>query len=157
MNIMKTMIALAAVAASCGLAMADGQEKAPGCQSGVCAVTDKPALSEEGFQLLTSGEMKRIVDSKSAIILDARTGKYDDGQRIPGAKALSPMSSKEEVSQALPDKGASIVTYCANLKCPASAALAKHLKELGYMNIKEYPEGIQGWISAGNPVEKAAK
>jgi rhodanese-related sulfurtransferase len=32
--------------------------------------------------------------------------------------------------------------------------LAAHLKKLGYTNIMEYQEGIEGWIKAGNKVEK---
>ena len=32
------------------------------------------------------------------VILDARTGKYDDGRRIPGAKSLSPTAKPEEVA-----------------------------------------------------------
>jgi rhodanese-related sulfurtransferase len=96
--------------------------------------------------------MKKVVESKSAIVLDARTGKYDDGKRIPGALSLSAESSKAEVEKTIPDKKSAIVTYCSNLKCPASGKLAKHLKALGYTNIKEYPEGIQGWMAAGNPV-----
>jgi rhodanese-related sulfurtransferase len=104
--------------------------------------------------MLSTEEFKNIVDKKSSLIFDARTGKYDNGERIPGAKSLSAASSAEEVTNAIPDKNASIVTYCANPKCPASAALAEHLKKLGYTNIMEYPEGIDGWIKAGNKVDK---
>ena len=125
------------------------------CPSGVCSATQ--VSSEEGFVLLTSGEMKKIVDAKSATILDARTGKFDDGNRIPGAKSLSSESSAADVAKVIPDKNLPVVTYCANLKCPASGMLAKHLKSLGYSNIREYPEGIEGWISSGNAVEKASK
>ncbi|HAE41273.1 MAG TPA: sulfurtransferase, partial [Candidatus Riflebacteria bacterium] len=88
--------------------------------------------------------------------LDARSGKYDDGKRIADALSLNAESKPEEVSKVLPKKDALIVTYCANLKCPASNALYNHLKSLGYTNLIEYPEGIQGWIEAGNPV-KATK
>jgi rhodanese-related sulfurtransferase len=107
------------------------------------------------FKMLSTAEFKTIVDNKSSLIFDARVGKYDTGERIPGAKSLSADSTAEEVAKAIPDKNASIVTYCANLQCPASAALAAHLKKLGYTNIMEYPEGIDGWKKAGNKVEKA--
>ncbi len=161
---MKTLIAIAVSALSASVALAGAccgagaggcQAPAPKkaeCPSGVCSLTQAPVVSEEGFQLLTSGDMKKVVESKSAIVLDARTGKYDDGKRIPGALSLSAESSKAEVEKTIPDKKSAIVTYCSNLKCPASGKLAKHLKALGYTNIKEYPEGIQGWMAAGNPV-----
>ncbi len=88
-------------------------------------------------------------------ILDARSGQYDDGKRIPGALSLNAESKPEEIAKVLPNKEGLIITYCANLKCPASDMLYKHLKSLGYSNLLEYPEGIQGWIEAGNPVKPA--
>jgi rhodanese-related sulfurtransferase len=105
---------------------------------------------------LTTKELKKLLDSGTKVILlDARTGKFDDGRRIPGAKSLSPKARPEEVEKvAGKDKDALIVTYCSNLKCPASSYLFKHLKELGYTNLHEYPHGIEGWAKAGNKVEK---
>jgi rhodanese-related sulfurtransferase len=61
------------------------------------------------------------------------------------------------VAALLPDKQALVVTYCANLKCPASQMLAERLRTLGYSNVLEYHEGIKGWIDAGNAIEKAAR
>lgn len=88
------------------------------------------------------------------VILDARTGKWDDGKRIPGAKTLSAGDSDEKIAEMLPNKSALIVTYCGGVKCPASNQLAERLKKLGYTNILEYPEGIAGWEEKGNKVEQ---
>jgi rhodanese-related sulfurtransferase len=87
-------------------------------------------------------------------VFDARTGKYDDGRRVPGAGNLSPMSKPANIARAIPDQNQLVVTYCTNLKCPASRMLAKHLRKLGYKNVIEYPHGIEGWASAGYPVQK---
>ena len=62
-----------------------------------------------------------------------------------------------EVAAALPDKGALVVTYCAGLKCPASHLLGEKLRALGYKNVLEYHEGIEGWVAAGQKVEQAAR
>jgi rhodanese-related sulfurtransferase/YHS domain-containing protein len=88
-------------------------------------------------------------------ILDARSGKYDDGKRIPGARSLTSQAGAEEVQKVIPSKKSLVITYCANLKCPASARLAAHLRKLGYTNVMEYPEGIEGWITAGGEVTTA--
>lgn len=104
---------------------------------------------------VTSEQMKEIVDSKSALIFDARFKQYDDGSRIPGAKALSYSASPAEVAKAIPDKSQKVVVYCSNVKCPASRKLGKLLKSYGYTNVIEYPEGIQGWADTGYPIEKA--
>jgi len=82
----------------------------------------------------------------------------DDGRRIPGAKSLSSDATAEEVAKiAGKDKNALIVTYCANLKCPASRKLVRYLKKLKYTNVIEYQEGIEGWASAGHKVDKVTK
>lgn len=122
------------------------------CSSGACTSTAKSVAKND--QNLTTLQMKAYVDSGEAILLDARSGKYDDGNRIPGAKSLNAKSSVEEVEALIPTKDAFVITYCSNLKCPASKALFDHLKKLGYTNVWEYPEGIDGWITAGGEVEK---
>ncbi len=96
-----------------------------------------------------------LAGSKDVVILDARSGKYDDGRRIPGAAALNAGSTAEEISSVIPTKETLVVTYCSNLKCPASAQLASALRKLGYSNILEYPVGIEGWVEAGNEIERA--
>jgi len=134
------------------------------CTDGACADKEhehksdsKPASEpvKEPAKVNTSG-LKTLLDSGvPLIVLDARSGQYDDGKRIPGALSLNAESKPEEIAKALPNKEALIITYCANLKCPASNMLYKHLKSLGYSNLLEYPEGIQGWVEAGNPVKSA--
>ncbi len=147
---------------SCMAKPADGKDAVkscpcPNCACANCACAVKPASGKDGFQNLTTKEMEDIVASKKATVVDARSGKYDDGRRIPGAKSLNAKSSKEEVEAILKDKDAPIVTYCSNTKCPASGMLAKHLKSLGYTKIMEYPLGMEGWAKAGKEVEKAGK
>ena len=91
-----------------------------------------------------------------ATILDARTGKWDDGRRIPGAKSLAANATPEQVAAvAGKNKDALIVTYCTNLKCQASKRLATALRGLGYTNVLEYPEGIEGWAGAAKTVAQA--
>ena len=49
------------------------------------------------------------------------------------------------------------MTYCSNLKCPASSRLARRLRELGYTSVLEYPYGIEGWTKAGHEVTTAGR
>jgi len=117
------------------------------------AKAEAPAATD-----ISTAGVKALLDSKVAVtILDARTGKYDDGKRIPGAGSLNAESTAEEVAKAIKDKDALVVTYCANPHCPASAKLAAHLRELGYKNVLEYRDGIAGWIEAGYKVDEVAK
>jgi len=151
------------MAACCAAAKAAGTEckiciakKAadPACPSGVCSLSSAPKADAAHGHNINTFQLKAHVDSGDAILLDARAGKYDDGYRIPGAKSLNSKSTAEEIAKVIPNKGAQIVTYCSNLQCPASKALAEHLKALGYTHVHEYPEGIASWRAAGGRVEK---
>lgn len=89
------------------------------------------------------------------VLIDARSGEWDDKSRIPGAKSLNSESTADEVKKIIKNKDTLVVTYCTSLKCPASNKLYIHLKKLGYKNVLEYPFGIQSWIKAGNDLEMA--
>jgi len=104
----------------------------------------------------TEGLKALIASGEAVVIVDARSGKYDDGRRIPGVVSLSADARDETIAQVLPDKNAKVVAYCSNEKCPASANLAKRLVKLGYTNVHKYPHGIAGWTAAGHPVTTAA-
>ena len=109
------------------------------------------------YALIDTEGLEKVIDNgEDVVILDARSAKYDDGQRIPGAKLLTAKASAEDVAAVVPGKDAKIIVYCSNIKCPASAYLAKHLKKLGYSNVTKYPDGIEGWSAAGLPTEKAS-
>ena len=98
--------------------------------------------------------LENIIESNvPMVLLDARSGKWDDKSRIPGAQSLNDKSTREEVEKIIKTKDTLVVTYCSNLKCPASNRLYIHLKKLGYKNVLEYPFGIQGWLEAGNDIE----
>ena len=102
--------------------------------------------------------LKTMMDAGTAMTLvDARTGKGDDGRRIPGAVSLSPMATEQEIESVLKSKDALVVSYCGNLKCPASRILAVRLQGLGYKHVLEYTHGIEGWAAAGHPVTPAVK
>lgn len=135
------------------------------CGAGGCAMpkeavkAEAPAQTAEVVHSLPTIETRALATLiKSGVpltVLDARSGKWDDGKRIAGGKSLNDESSAEEIARVLPDKKALVVTYCAGVTCPASGNLAKHLQKLGYENVLEYPEGIAGWLEAGYEVEQA--
>jgi rhodanese-related sulfurtransferase len=111
------------------------------------------ASAKAQAEINTAG-LKALISSKAPLVLlDARSGKWDDKTRIPGAVSLAPDAGDEVVAKLLPDKNALIVTYCGSLQCPASAKLAAKLKTLGYTGVVEYSAGIAGWKEAGHQVD----
>jgi rhodanese-related sulfurtransferase len=121
------------------------------CKAGVAP----EAKAVQAATINPAGLDALIKAGTAVVILDARSGKYDDGRRVPGAKSLTAKASAADVAKLVPAKDALIVTYCANPKCPASPLLAKHLQSLGYSNILEMPAGIDGWVAEGRAVESA--
>jgi rhodanese-related sulfurtransferase len=75
---------------------------------------------------------------------------------IPGALNIPPERIKELAPQMLPNQEAEIITYCTNSHWHASEYAARELAAMGYTNVSHYPEGKQGWMEAGLPVEKSA-
>lgn len=148
-----SLMALMLLSMGCGTAAACSPDA---CGTGPeCRACDVQTAQEAE---ISTPVLERLLRSGGKVtVLDARTGKFDDGNRIPGARALSPDSTKEQVEAAVPAKEALVVTYCSNLKCQASRKLATHLRELGYANVLEYPDGIAGWKEAGNLVQKEEK
>lgn len=144
---------------TCGVDKDKAAGKDAACPSGACSMDAKsgamvcPVAAKEA--VVNTEGLATLLNSKVALkLFDARSGKYDDGQRIPGAQQLSPDADEAVIAKAIPDKGALVVTYCAGVKCPASKALADRLKKLGYSNVIEYPQGIAGWLEAGKAVDK---
>ena len=129
----------------------------PDCNAAMCVPTQASAVETPAKEVvIETPVLERLISSGVRVaILDARTGKFDDGMRIPGARSLSPEAAVQEVQKVISSKDELVVTYCANLKCPASRNLAKHLSELGYRNVLEYTAGIAGWKEAGHEVVKA--
>lgn len=72
---------------------------------------------------------------------------------IPGAKLLS--SSSQYAATELPaSKDAKLVFYCASTRCTASQKAAKRAVELGYTDVNVLPDGIKGWVEAGQPTDR---
>jgi rhodanese-related sulfurtransferase len=144
--------------AACAVCSADAGDVVAPENAGAKTDTAVKVETKESLAEISSASLKVLLESGvPLVLLDARSGKYDDGKRIPGARSLNVNSTKEEISEIIKDKNGLIVTYCSNLQCPASAALARHLKELGYSNVLEYSPGIAGWLEAGNQVETVKK
>ena len=118
----------------------------------MASVRDIPAPAEA--QVDTAALAMLVRSGVPVVVVDARTGDYDDGTRIPGARNLGSGASENDARRVIGSKDALIVTYCTSLQCPASTRLYHRLKELGYENVLEYHDGIAGWLAAGFPIEE---
>jgi rhodanese-related sulfurtransferase len=89
------------------------------------------------------------------VLIDAR-GEPEGMKFIPGARLLELKSTASEIEEAIPSRDCLVVTYCTNIHCPLSMEMYGHLKDLGYENVLEYQDGVEGWQAAGYPVAEVA-
>lgn len=145
----------AALACGCGCSAKKAEAKKAACTTCTKDKASSKCSVKKHEKTIDTAALKKAIESKAVVVLDARSGKWDDGSRIPSAKQLSPTADAKAIVEAVgADKNAKIITYCSNLKCGASNKLATRLKKEGYTNVTEYPVGIAGWVKDGNKVEK---
>ena len=104
-------------------------------------------------ELITRTDLEALVATGAVILVDALPASYYDQLHLPGAVNLVESDVDIEAPRLLPDKDATIVTYCSNEACGNSQAVANRLERLGYTAVRKYREGIQDWVAAGNLTE----
>ena len=122
-----------------------------------------------GYELLTTEELKKLVDDKAAFLLvDTMPAEDFAKEHIAGAinfalpkedmpewdaKQTGEKSAEDFAKLLGDDKGRLIVFYCGFTTCGRSHNGAMWAKKLGYTNVKRQPGGIFAWKGAGHPVE----
>jgi len=71
---------------------------------------------------------------------------------LPGAILLSD-SETFKLSELPADKARPLVFYCGNEDCSSSHHAAKKAITAGYEHVEVMPEGIGGWVKAGNKTQ----
>jgi rhodanese-related sulfurtransferase len=105
---------------------------------------------------ITRDELAAALRAGTVAVVDALPAAYYDQQHLPGALNLVEADVATRAAELLPDRDAAIVTYCSNVACPNSQAVAARLTALGYTNVRKYAGGISDWVAAGLPVESSA-
>ncbi|HJU87961.1 MAG TPA: rhodanese-like domain-containing protein [Gemmatimonadaceae bacterium] len=109
-------------------------------------------------KLITREELRQKIERGDPLaIFEVLPTMYWRKHHLPGALSLPPEQVAELVPTVVPDKSAEIVLYCWDRHCPTSAAAARTLEELGYLNVHDYKEGKVDWMAAGLPMERPPK
>jgi rhodanese-related sulfurtransferase len=106
---------------------------------------------------ITLEQLKQRLSSASPpVLLEALPERYYAKEHLPGAR-LFPHDQVEQLApQVIPNKGASIVVYCASVTCQNSHSAAHHLMRLGYSDVSVYAGGKKEWAESGLPLEASA-
>lgn len=91
---------------------------------------------------------QRLKGTQPPILVNALAEDAFISKRIPGSINV-PTEHADVAEYVIPDKDAEIVVYCANAECTASPELARNLEDLGYTNVQDFEDGLEGWKSAG--------
>ena len=107
--------------------------------------------------LIDRTELQALLAAGTATLVDALPQSYYGQQHLPGAVNLVADDVDTRAATLLPDRSATIVTYCSNPACGNSKDVARRLERLGYDDVRTYPGGIQDWVEAGLPTQATAR
>ena len=114
-------------------------------------------LNESGEKTpdVSTSELRKIIESGAAVLLDARPPMEFAVSHIPGALNVAPqpgrpahlyVSDAAEVGRLVQGaKDRSIILYCNGPFCGKSKRLAAELLESGHANVRRYQLGAPGW------------
>lgn len=98
-------------------------------------------------------ELEAGIRAGTITVVDALPADYYAGAHLPGSLNLVADDVETRAPAILPDKSATIVTYCSNRACGNSGQVASALEKLGYTDVRKYADGIADWSAAGLPTE----
>lgn len=109
------------------------------------------AHNENGIPYISVTEARMFQLRDEAIILDAREAEEFEVSTIPSATYIGYTHfSPEEIAKFNMDKDKLIIVYCSiGIR---SSTIAKKLKDLGFLNVKNLYGGIFEWKNKGYPV-----
>jgi molybdopterin/thiamine biosynthesis adenylyltransferase/rhodanese-related sulfurtransferase len=102
---------------------------------------------------VTPQELSR--QSPRPAIVDVREKQETDAGVLPGAKHVPRGFLELRIEEAVPDRGADLVLYCAG--GTRSLLAGKTLRDMGYTRVRSMSGGFSAWKDAGLPVEVPVK
>jgi rhodanese-related sulfurtransferase len=109
------------------------------------------AIDMNDVRELTTAQLQQGLDRDNGLhVLNVQTDQFFGGELIPGSRRV-PLDAIGPGALDLA-KDAEIVTYCAGPACSQSIEAARKLTDLGYTNVRAYPEGLEGWKAAGHEI-----
>ena len=118
--------------------------------------SDEPAdYQDVQVKVIGLSEMRQLYESDTLYtLIDVRPKSSFDQAHIKGASSLFVARARpEEIKAVLPDKGARIIVYCSNPRCPMSQQAAQMLVFLGYKDVSSYKGGLEEWSMNGLPMD----
>jgi rhodanese-related sulfurtransferase len=148
-----SIIGALAIALSCGGADKTTQQTGGEAASAGGLPPSVRAPEVEAGILIASPERVREwqLDSVPFVLVDARDSVQFAQEHLPGAVNISYVDVRPGAK--LPPRDTRIVTYCSDRECPISRYAYDAFTQLGYAEVYDLREGLQGWKASGFPTE----
>jgi len=120
----------------------------------LCTVSIAAEKNKDGFTIITSEQLKKLIESKTAdlVLIDSRSQQEYQEAHIQGAISL-PLNTLEKDAAVLNlGKSSKLIFYCNGIKCGKSGKSALIARSLGYNDISIYADGIPVWEEKGYPL-----
>jgi rhodanese-related sulfurtransferase len=147
---MKRSLAWIVVAAlACG-----GEEPVPEAETEIGTETVPASVPapevEDGYLIVSVEEVRAWREAgEPVVVIDARDQVQFSREHIPDAVNVPYIDIRSGAN--LPGPETRIVLYCSDEDCPISRYAYDALRALGYRDLYDMREGIQGWKEAGFP------
>ncbi|HUP00346.1 MAG TPA: rhodanese-like domain-containing protein [Gemmatimonadota bacterium] len=144
-----TLGGYALTAASCGGEPTPAPD--PGVDASETLPISVPAPEVENGFLIVSPERVREwqTGSDPFVLIDARDPVQFSREHLPDAINVPYVDIRPGAR--LPDRDDRIVVYCSDAECPISQYAYEALTRLGYTEVYDMREGLQGWKDEGYP------
>ncbi len=102
-------------------------------------------------------QVKKLLDSGSIVLVDARSRANFAEESIPGAINIPLRTAKAAAKKALSQKTIRIVVHCQSFLCDSGEKLCTELKAQGYAKLSHFAGGIEEWKARGYPLRRKIK
>jgi rhodanese-related sulfurtransferase len=98
-----------------------------------------------------------LAQGNGIALIDVRLADDFASAHLPGATSncVFEVPFVERMKEIAPDPATSVVVYGAGPDSHESRMAAEKLLRAGYTNVKDYRDGLEGWIAAGHAIEGA--
>jgi rhodanese-related sulfurtransferase len=104
-------------------------------------------------QKINRTELEKVIAAGTVTVIDALPASYFEERHLPGAINLVEDDVDQHAAARIPHKDDMVVTYCSDVTCGNSQAVAERLEALGYTNVFKYADGINDWVENNLPVQ----
>ena len=102
---------------------------------------------------ITRDEVKQATKEPGVTVVEVLDEEHFDEFHLPGAINV-PLGDDFDarIRAEVPSKSETVIVYCGDRHCPASAKAAERMQALGYQNVYDYEGGKLDWKHAGLPI-----